>query len=112
MSQINLMPPVRTKDPDIDALQRRFDGPLRQLASSPWGDGVLVTGIKLNGASGQQVLRIPHGLGRPARGAVIWNASVEVYGPWGLITVDANTSLCYVQVPHGGNGGFVDVWVG
>lgn len=115
MATINLPAPVMTADRDLYRVQQRFEQPLRQLISTPWGDGVLVPNLMVLSISGDQTLRVKHNLGRPVTGAVLWSSSVPIYGPWNVVAVDPNVCSITVNTPVGvpaGNPGTIAVWVG
>lgn len=111
MAVINLGPPIATDLRDVQQLQDRFDGPLRALCSTPWGDGVLVRGLRIQPNDGEQELVIRHWLGRPVTGAVIWRSNIALVGPWGLRALDEQSAVVNVQ-PMTPVGGTVDIWIG
>lgn len=109
-SSSQLPPPVISDDIALVRVQQRYDAPVNQMLATPWGNGVLVRGIPVAGTAQPQAITLRHGLGRAPTGVVIWNASVEVIGPWGLTAVDANTARVNVALPHGAPG-TLDLWV-
>lgn len=114
MAYINLLPPVVSADLDLMRVQQRFEAAVVQLVTTPWGDGVLVSDVALASSSGNQTIKVRHGLGRAARGALVGNCNVAFYGPWNVATVDNNNCNITVNLPSGvpaGTLGALDVWV-
>lgn len=114
MAVINLPAPVVTADLDLMRVQQRFEGAVTTLINTPFGNGVLVTGITLQSTSSPQQVSVRHGLGRAVTGALIWNCNVQVYGPWHVQTVDNNNCTLYVVLPAGvtSGTGSLSLWVG
>ncbi len=114
MSVISMAPAVITNDLALARVQQRFEVPLTQLLLTPWGNGVLVQGLALTSAAGNQTLTVFHGMGRAVNGALIGNCTVPVYGPWNVRTVDNNRCVLTLNLPSGVAAGMVGtlvVWV-